>query len=100
MEEFPMKPLRAIEADQPEIFAIIKRELPAIHLASRKMGKQLRGLSDVSQKKAIAELMACWVAACYPEDLELQLSLAEAICDQAEINLTEAARMKARRQQH
>lgn len=95
-----MKPMRATEAEQPEIFATIKRELPAIHLASRKMVKQLRGLSDVSQKKAIAELTASWIMAVYPEDLELQLSLAEAIRDQAEIDLREAFRLKARQQQH
>ncbi|TPN86652.1 hypothetical protein FJ987_04530 [Mesorhizobium sp. CU2] len=93
-----MKPMRATEAEQPEIFDAIRRELPAIHSASHKMGKQLRGLSDIGQKKAIAELMTYWVMAVYPEDLQLQLSLAEAIRDQAEIDLTEASRVKA--QQH
>ena len=93
-----MKPMRATEAEQPEIFATIRRELPAIHQASRKMGKQLRGLSDIGQKMAIAELMAGWAMAVYPEDLDLQLSLAEAIRDQAEIDLREASRVKA--QQH
>jgi|EndMetStandDraft_5_1072996.scaffolds.fasta_scaffold99449_2 hypothetical protein len=95
-----MKPLRATEAEQPEIFAILKREMPAIHRASLKMGKQLRGLSDISQKKAISELMASWVMAVYPEDLDLQLSLAEAIRDQAEIDLREASRVKERQKQH
>jgi len=95
-----MKPMRATEAEQPEIFATIRRELPAIHRASLKMAKQLRGLSDISQKKAIAELMASWVMAVYPEDLDLQLSLAEAIRDQAEIDLKEASRVKAQQKQH
>lgn len=95
-----MRPMRATETEQPEIFASIRRELPAIHRASHKMGKQLRGLSDVGQKKAIAELMTCWVMAVYPEDLELQLSLAEAIRDQAEIDLTEAYRIRAQQKQH
>ncbi|BCM19285.1 hypothetical protein [Mesorhizobium sp. J8] len=95
-----MKPLRATEAEQPEIFATIKRELPDITRACHKMTKQLRGLSDISQKMAIADLMASWVMAVYPEDLELQLSLAEAIRDQAEITLREAFRVKARQKQH
>ena len=95
-----MKPLRATEAEQPEIFETIRRELPAIHRASLKMAKQLRGLSDLSQKKAIAELMASWVMAFYPEDLDLQLSLAEAIRDQAEIDLREIFRVRAQQKRH
>ncbi|WP_181183317.1 hypothetical protein [Mesorhizobium sp. B3-1-7] len=46
------------------------------------MAKQLRGLSDIGQKKAIAELTTSWVMAVYSEDLDLQLSLTEAIRDQ------------------
>lgn len=95
-----MKPMRATEAEQPEIFATIRRELPAIQRASHKMGKQLRGLSGIGQKKAIAELVTHWVTAIYPEDLQLQRSLAEAIRDQAEIDLTEASRVKAQQKQH
>ena len=95
-----MKPMRATEAEQPEIFATIRRELPAIHRASLKMAKQLRGLSDISQKKAIAELMASWVMAVYPQDWELQLSLAEAIRDQADIDLKGAFRLKEQQRQH
>lgn len=95
-----MKPMRATQAEQPEIFATIRRELPAIHQASRKMGKQLRGLSDIGQKKAIAELVAYWVMAIYPEDLKVQISLAEAIRDQVEIDLREASRVKAQQKQH
>ncbi|MBZ9822372.1 hypothetical protein [Mesorhizobium sp. CA4] len=95
-----MKPLRATEAEQPEIFATIRRELPAIHRASQKMIKQLRGLSDIGQKKAIAEMMTVWVMAVYPESLDLQLSLAEAIRDQAEIDLREAYRVKGQQNPH
>lgn len=95
-----MKPLRATEAEQPEIYATVRRELPAIHRATHKMAKHMRDLSDVSQKKAIAELMTFWVMAVYPEDLDLQLSLAEAIRDQAEIDLREAFRVKAQQKQH
>lgn len=95
-----MKPMRATEAEQPEIFAVIKRELSAIHRASLKMGKQLRGLSDVSQKKAIAELTASWILAVYPEDLELALSLSDAMRDQTDIDLQEAFRQKERQKQH
>ncbi|TGU93167.1 hypothetical protein EN794_032415 [Mesorhizobium sp. M00.F.Ca.ET.151.01.1.1] len=95
-----MKPMRATEAEQPEIFAVIKREMPAIHRAALKMGKQLRGLSDVSQKKAIAELTASWILAVYPEDLELVLSLSDAMRDQTDIDLQEAFRLKERQKQH
>jgi len=95
-----MKPLRATEAEQPEIFAIIKREIPAIHRAALKMAKQLRGLTDVSQKMAITELTTVWIKTLYPDDLDLQLSIAEAFRDQTEIHLKETFRLEARQKQH
>ncbi|ESZ55872.1 hypothetical protein X727_33040 [Mesorhizobium sp. L103C119B0] len=60
------KPTIATESEQPEIYATIRRELPAIHRAVSKMGKQMRGLSPLSQKAAIAELTAIWCLANYP----------------------------------
>ncbi|MER9463802.1 hypothetical protein NKI80_28490 [Mesorhizobium sp. M0387] len=59
-------PTIATESEQPEIYATIRRELPAIHRAVSKMGKQMRGLSPLSQKAAIAELTAIWCLANYP----------------------------------
>lgn len=86
-----MKPMMiATESEQPEIYATIRRELPAIHRAVNKMGKQFRGLSDVSQKQAIAELTAAWILANYPEDLDLALSLSDAIRHQTDIYLRES----------
>lgn len=95
-----MKPLRATEAEQPEIFAIVKREMPAIDRAIGKMAKQLRGLSDVSQKRAIAELSAAWIMAIYPDDLELAISLSDAMRDQTDIILKEAWEHRERQQRH
>ncbi|MBZ9739802.1 MULTISPECIES: hypothetical protein [unclassified Mesorhizobium] len=95
-----MKPLRATESEQPEIFATVRRELPAIHRAVLKMAKPMRGLSDVSQKMAIAQMTAAWIKAYYPDNLELQLSLADAIRDQIDIDLKAAARLEGRQQQH
>jgi hypothetical protein len=74
----------------------VKRERPAIHRAVGKMGKQMRGLSDVSQKQAICELTATWILANYPEDLDLALSLSEAIRHQTDIYLTESKKAGAR----
>ena len=64
--------------------------MPAIHRAVNKMAKQMRDLSDVSQKQAIAELTAIWVLANYPEDLDLALSLSEAIRRQTDIHIRES----------
>ncbi|MES0179673.1 hypothetical protein NKJ86_13880 [Mesorhizobium sp. M0025] len=85
-----MKPMIATESEQPEIYATVRREMPAIHRAVSKMGKQMRGLSPLSQKAAIAELTAIWCLANYPDDLDRALSLAEAICHQADIYLRES----------
>lgn len=46
-----------------------------MHRAVSKIAKQMRGLSDVSQKQAITELPAVWILAIYPENLDLALSL-------------------------
>ncbi|MDX8526985.1 hypothetical protein RFM68_21010 [Mesorhizobium sp. MSK_1335] len=85
-----MKPILATEAQQPEIYATVKRERQAIHRAVNKMAKQMRGLSDVSQKQAIAELTATWILAVYPQSLELALSLSDAMRDQTDIYLKES----------
>ncbi|PWJ84373.1 hypothetical protein C8D77_1337 [Mesorhizobium loti] len=85
-----MKPIIATESEQPEIYATVRREMPAIHRAVNRMAKQMRGLSDVSQKQAIAELTAIWVLANYPEDLDLALSLSEAIRHQTDIHIRES----------
>lgn len=95
-----MKPLRATKAEQPEVYAIVEREMPAIHRAAIKMAKQLRGLTDVSQKMAITELTTIWIKTLYPENLDLQLSLAEAFRDQTEVHLRETARLEGRQSQH
>ncbi|MER8430068.1 hypothetical protein [Mesorhizobium caraganae] len=60
------------------------------------MAKQMRGLSDVSQKAAIAELTAVWVLANYPEDLDLALSLSNAIRHQTDIYIRESKKAGAR----
>lgn len=95
-----MKTMRATEAEQPELFAEVRRDMPAIHRAATKMAKQLRGLSGVSQKQAIAELVTCWIMAIYPHDLKLATSLSDAIRDQVDINLQEAWRVSDRQKQH
>jgi hypothetical protein len=95
-----MKTMRATEAEQPELFAEVKREIPAIHRAATKMAKQLRGLSGVSQKQAIAKLASCWIMALYPDDLKLAISLSDAIRDQVDINLQEAWRTRDLQKQH
>ncbi|MBM2712719.1 hypothetical protein JQK88_15955 [Mesorhizobium caraganae] len=59
------------------------------------MGKQMRGLSDVSQKAAIAELTAIWCLA-NPEDLDLALSLSEAIRHQTDIYSRESKKRPRR----
>ncbi|MGX7877390.1 hypothetical protein ACVDG5_036475 [Mesorhizobium sp. ORM6] len=90
-----MKPITATEAEQPEIYATVKREMPAIHRAVSRMAKQMRGLSDVSQKQAITELTAVWISAIYPEDLDLQLSLSDAMRHQVDIHLRESKKASA-----
>ncbi|MCV3209583.1 hypothetical protein OHD62_17215 [Mesorhizobium sp. YC-39] len=84
-----MKSIIATPDEQPEIYAIVRRERDAIHRSALKMAKQLRGLSDVSQKQAIAELTAAWIRAIYPENLELALSLSDAMREQTDIYLKE-----------
>ncbi|KRB26350.1 hypothetical protein [Mesorhizobium sp. Root172] len=95
-----MKTMRATEAEQPELFAEVRREMPAIHRAATKMAKQLRGLSGVSQKQAIAELTTCWIMAIYPDDLKMALSLSDAIRDQVDINLQECGKRRDLQKQH
>ncbi|RWC76652.1 hypothetical protein EN858_29995 [Mesorhizobium sp. M4B.F.Ca.ET.215.01.1.1] len=85
-----MKPMIATETEQPEIYATVKRERAAIHRAASKMSKHMRGLSDVSQKQVIAELTAAWILATYPEDLDLALSLSDAMRHQTDIYLRES----------
>ncbi|MER9629594.1 hypothetical protein [Mesorhizobium sp. M0296] len=85
-----MKPITATESEQPEIYATVKRERAAIHRAASKMAKHMRGLSDVSQKQAISELTAAWILAIYPEDLDLALSLSDAMRHQTDIYLRES----------
>ena len=91
-----MKPITATEAEQPEIYAIVRREMPAIHRAASKMAKQLRGLSDVSQKQAITELTTSWILAIYPDNLDLALSLSDAMRHQIDIHLRERKKGGAR----
>ncbi|MGX8014326.1 hypothetical protein ACVDG8_037925 (plasmid) [Mesorhizobium sp. ORM8.1] len=95
-----MKPMRATEVEQPEIYATVKREMPDIRRAVAKMVKPLRGLSDVSQKQAITEMTAAWIMAIYPDDLDLAISLSDAMRDQTDIHLQEAWRVHGRRKQH
>ncbi|MBZ9815127.1 hypothetical protein [Mesorhizobium sp. CA7] len=92
-----MKPIRATEAEQPEIYATVRRELPAIHRAAQKMAKHLRGLSDVSQKQAITELTAAWIMAIYPDSLDLAISLSDAMRDQTDIDLQQAFETRRRK---
>ena len=91
-----MKLIIAAGSEQPKRCATIKRERPAIHRAVNKMAKQMRGLSDVSQKVAIAQLTATWALANYPEDPDLALSLTEAIRHQTDIYLREVTKAGAR----
>ncbi|MER9714585.1 hypothetical protein NKJ13_31175 [Mesorhizobium sp. M0174] len=91
-----MKPITATESEQPEIYATVRRERAAIHRAVSKMAKQMRGLSDVSQKQAIAELTATWILAIYPGDLDLALSLSDAMRHQTDIYLRESKQAAAR----
>ncbi|MER9022397.1 hypothetical protein NKI01_07465 [Mesorhizobium sp. M0815] len=90
-----MKSITVTAAEQPEIYATVRRERPAIHRSVIKMAKQMRGLSDVSQKQAIAELTATWILAIYPESLELALSLSDAMREQTDIYLRESKRKPA-----
>ncbi|RWB57123.1 hypothetical protein [Mesorhizobium sp.] len=60
------------------------------------MAKQMRDLSDVSQKHAIAELTATWILAVYPENFELALSLSDAMREQTDIYLKESKGTGAR----
>ncbi|MER9296549.1 hypothetical protein NKI38_08635 [Mesorhizobium sp. M0621] len=91
-----MKPITATESEQPEIYATVMKEMPAIHRAVSKMAKQMRGLSDVSQKQAITELTTVWILAIYPENLELALSLSDAMRHQVDIHLRESKKARAR----
>ncbi|MER9831350.1 hypothetical protein NKJ51_23780 [Mesorhizobium sp. M0134] len=90
-----MKSITVTAAEQPEIHATVRRERPAIHRSVIKMAKQMRGLSDVSQKQAIAELTATWILAIYPESLELALSLSDAMREQTDIYLRESKKKPA-----
>lgn len=85
-----MKPLIADPTEHADIIATVTRERPAIHRTVSKMAKQMRGLSDVGQKQAIAELTASWILAIYPEDLDLALSLSDAMRHQTDIYLRES----------
>jgi hypothetical protein len=100
MEIKAMKTMRATEAEQPELFAEVRREMPAIHRAATKMAKQLRGLSGVGQKQAIAELVTCWIMAIYPDDLKLAISLSDATRDQVDMHLQEAYKAGDLQKQH
>ncbi|MER9874582.1 hypothetical protein [Mesorhizobium sp. M0195] len=91
-----MKSIIATESEQPELYALVKRERPAINRAVDKMTKQMRGLSDVSQKVAIAQLTATWALANYPDDPDLALSLSEAIRHQTDIYLREITKAGVR----
>ncbi|QKC83487.1 hypothetical protein [Mesorhizobium sp. NZP2077] len=91
-----MKPIIATESEQPELYALVKRERPAIDRAVDRMAKQMRGLSDVSQKVAIAQLTATWSLANYPDDPDLALSLSEAIRHQTDIYLREITKADVR----
>ncbi|MER8467153.1 hypothetical protein NKH02_30465 [Mesorhizobium sp. M1396] len=91
-----MKPITVTESEQPEIYAPVMREMPAIHRAVSKMAKQMRGLTDISQKQAIAELTAVWILAIYPENLDLALSLSDAMRNQVDIHLRESKKAGAR----
>ncbi|MBA1144784.1 hypothetical protein [Mesorhizobium neociceri] len=91
-----MKPTIATESEQPELYALVKLERPAINSAVDKMAKQMRGLSDVSQKVAIAQLTATWALANYPEDPDIALSLTEAIRHQTDIYFREVTEAGAR----
>ncbi|TPJ31483.1 MULTISPECIES: hypothetical protein [unclassified Mesorhizobium] len=92
-----MKPMRATEAEQPEIYAIDRREMPAIRRAAQEMAKHLRGLSDVSQKQAITELTVAWIMAIYPDSLDLAISLSDAMRDQTDIDLQQAFETRRRK---
>ncbi|RUV92922.1 MULTISPECIES: hypothetical protein [unclassified Mesorhizobium] len=85
-----MKPIIGDRIEQADIYATVERERPQIHRCVSKMAKQMRGLSDVSQKQAIAELTASWILAIYPKDLDLALSLSEAMRHQTDIYLRES----------
>ncbi|MER9341814.1 hypothetical protein NKI41_13580 [Mesorhizobium sp. M0601] len=90
-----MRPINVTAAEQPEIHATVRRERPAIHRSVIKMAKRMRGLSDVSQKHAIAELTATWILAIYPDSLELALALSGKMREQTDIYLTESKKKPA-----
>jgi hypothetical protein len=68
-----------------EMYATFLRETPQIDRAVSKMIKQMKGLSDVGHKQAIAKLVSKFVMAIYPDDLEKALSLSDAMRDQVDI---------------
>lgn len=96
METRHMKPIIADPTDHADIYATVMRERPAIQRTVSKMAKQMRGLSDLSQKQTIAELTATWILAIYPQDLDLALSLSDAIRHQTDIYLKESKKAGAR----
>ena len=93
-----MNPIAATEPEPPETYATVwcgMTAIPAIPRAVDKMAKQLRGLSDVSQKQDISELTAVWILPDYPKDLYLALSLSDAMRHQIDIHKRESKKVGA-----
>jgi hypothetical protein len=76
-------------ADEAEIYETVRREQPQIERATNRMLKSMRGLSGVSQKQALAQLMAGWIKAIYPNDRERALLLSEHMREQVDVYLNE-----------
>ena len=72
-------------AQEAEIYATVRREQPKIDRATSRMQKQLKGLSGVSQKQAIASLVSGWVMGAYPQDKEMALLLSEHMREQVDV---------------
>jgi hypothetical protein len=70
-----------------EIRETVRREQPDIERAAINMQKCLRGLSDVSQKQAIATLASGWIKARCPDDKEKALLLSEYLREQVDLFL-------------
>ena len=67
----------------------VRREQPQIERATNRMLKSMRGLSGVSQKQALSQLMYGWIKAIYPHDREKALLLSEHMREQVDVYLNE-----------
>lgn len=82
-----MADLSISQEEVDEIRETVRREQPGIERAAVKMQKCLGGLSDVSQKQAIATLVSGWIKARCPDDKENALLLSEYLREQVDLYL-------------